>query len=65
MTLAEIINVLRDEGHIAKANRVHYLIDNGLVSRPHKDGSGRFDYDLCHLEELRRYYHKHPPRVLK
>lgn len=65
MTLSEIIAVLKDDGHDATQARIAYLISRDIVARPHKDGSGRYDYDTRHLEELRRYYAKHPPRKLK
>lgn len=54
MTLGEVLEELRRRKCPASSRQVHSYITDGTVSKPRKDGSGRYDYRMAHVDEIQR-----------
>jgi hypothetical protein len=55
MVLSEVLATLRSEGLPAVAHRLHYGIAAGYITRPQRDGSGRYRFSDADVAACRRY----------
>ncbi len=56
MVWKEIVTILREESFDVTEAQIRWALVSGKVDRPRLDASLRFEFELTHLDQLRRLF---------